>query len=211
MPRTRSGSGSAALRAFSYTVQSTDTAPTSGLSMTSSIDLNGGAISGGTTCFTAPSLTGVLISSGPSIIYLTAGTATWTVPPGWNSANNTIEALGAGGQGAGSGGGGAGGGGYAKIANFSATVGAVIPVTIGAGGSGTNTVFNNTSTLVATAGANASGSSGGAGGSIASEVGSVKYAGGNGGAGNSGSGGSGGGGGGAGGASGQWRRRWRWQ
>ena len=57
----QSGSGSAALT-FSYTVQSTDTAPTSGLSMTSSIDLNGGAISGGTTCFTAPSLTGVLIS-----------------------------------------------------------------------------------------------------------------------------------------------------
>src|SRR5882672_3976471 len=60
-------------------------------------------------------------------VYIPAGTTSWTVPLDWNSASNTIEAVGAGGngaQGAGTGGGGAGGGGggsggYAKITNFS--------------------------------------------------------------------------------------------
>ncbi len=57
----QSGSGSNTLT-FSYTVQSTDSAP-NGLSMNAWIDLNGGNISGGSICFTAPSLTGVLIAA----------------------------------------------------------------------------------------------------------------------------------------------------
>ena len=48
----QSGSGTTALT-FTYTVQSTDSAPTSGISMASSVTLNGGTITGGVPCFTA--------------------------------------------------------------------------------------------------------------------------------------------------------------
>lgn len=58
----QSGSGTTALT-FSYTVQFFDSAP-SGLTMNAYIDLNGGTLSGGSTCFTAPDLTGVLINDG---------------------------------------------------------------------------------------------------------------------------------------------------
>ena len=55
----KSGSGTSALT-FSYTVQSSDSAPTSGLSMTPGVDLNAGTISG-SPCFFAPDLSKVLI------------------------------------------------------------------------------------------------------------------------------------------------------
>ena len=58
----QSGSGTTALT-FTYTVQSTDSAPTSGISMASSVTLNGGTITGGVPCFTAANLTGVLIGT----------------------------------------------------------------------------------------------------------------------------------------------------
>jgi hypothetical protein len=58
----QSGTGTNAIT-FSYTVQSTDSAPVSGLAMTGGIDLNGGSISGNFTCFTAPNLSGVLIGN----------------------------------------------------------------------------------------------------------------------------------------------------
>src|SRR5579884_804092 len=57
----QSGSGTTTLT-FSYTVQSTDSAP-NGLSMNGFIDLNGGTVSGGSTCFTAPNLSGVIIGT----------------------------------------------------------------------------------------------------------------------------------------------------
>lgn len=76
-------------------------------------------------------------------IFLTSGTS-WTVPAGWNSANNSIEAIGGGGGGGGGftdasgsgggGGGGAGGGGYSKATNITLTPSDVITIAVGAGG-----------------------------------------------------------------------------
>ena len=70
-------------------------------------------------------------------ITLTASQA-WQVPSDW-SANNTIEAYGAGGGGASSNssmipGSGGGGGAYAKIINLSLARGTIIPVVVGEGG-----------------------------------------------------------------------------
>ncbi len=83
----------------------------------------------------------------PTQIFLTAnpgtGNQTWTVPVDWNSANNTIECIGAGGDGgvqAGSGGGG-GGGAYAKVFNLSLTPGATITYSVG--GDATTTAGGN--------------------------------------------------------------------
>ncbi len=128
-------------------------------------------------------------------VFVTSGT-TWTVPSDWNSGSNTIEAIGGGGGGSNLNAAG-GGGAYAKITNFSATPGAVITVTIGQGGAGaandpvnfldgangTDTVFNNTSTLVAKGGQGGTGSTqiAGAGGSAANSVGTTRFSGGNGG------------------------------
>jgi len=92
---------------------------------------------------------------------------TWTSPPDWNSSNNTIEGIGAGGGSPvpGYGGGGAE---YCKISNFTVANPGVTTVsyTVGqgvAGLAGTNTTWN-TSTLLAHGGSPGTGSAGGAGG-----------------------------------------------
>ena len=78
-------------------------------------------------------------------IFLTA-TGTFTVPADWDSANNTVETIGAGGHGGPSNrqniagqptcfaGGGGQGGGYAKMANLTLTAGAAVPYTVGKAG-----------------------------------------------------------------------------
>src|ERR1035441_4898051 len=55
-------------------------------------------------------------------VFLISGTS-WTVPSDWNSANNSIETIGAGGLGGKDGRGGGGGGAYSKITNLSLTPG----------------------------------------------------------------------------------------
>lgn len=109
-------------------------------------------------------------------IFITSGTS-WTVPADWNSAANTIEALGAGAGGSTGGLLGGGGGAWAKVTNFSATPGASIPVSIGVAGaintSGTDTQFNSSATLLAKAGL-----VNGIGGPTTTSVGSSKFAGG---------------------------------
>src|SRR5437867_6399087 len=73
-------------------------------------------------------------------IFLTSG-STWTVPPDWNSASNTIEVIGGGGGGSGGsssneGGDGGGGAAYSKITNLALTPGATVTYAVGAGGAG---------------------------------------------------------------------------
>jgi hypothetical protein len=145
-------------------------------------------------------------------IFIVSGTS-WTVPADWNSANNSIEAIGGGGGGqtastsfAGSGG---GGGGYSKITNLSLASGNSVTVQIGtaglAGSSGGDTYFNGpslpTSSVGAKGGAAGSNLSGGLGGDQGSGIGVTKFSGGNGGT-ATGSDWSGSGGGGAAGSSG---------
>jgi hypothetical protein len=143
-------------------------------------------------------------------VFVTSGT-TWSVPSDFNSSDNTIECIGAGGVGGGNGRDGSGGGAYAKKANLSLTPGASIAIQVGVSGSWTNsatipaarnTFFNGatmaTSTVGAEGGADgldtvgAGGS--GAGGTATNSVGDTKYAGGNGGTSPDGFGGGGGGG-----------------
>lgn len=57
----QSGSGTSPLT-FSYTIQSGDSAPINGLYVAAGVDLNGGTLSGGTTCFFSPDLSKVLIA-----------------------------------------------------------------------------------------------------------------------------------------------------
>lgn len=123
------------------------------------------------------------------VIFLPAGTTTWTVPTNWNSLNNTVEAIGSGANGldellSGSQGGtGGGGGAYAKISNLALTGGAVISVQVGAGNSTLVTRFKDSSTLVADYGRRGTGYNlPGAGGLAANSVGTVKFSGGSGGA-----------------------------
>ncbi|HET8581134.1 MAG TPA: DUF2341 domain-containing protein [Candidatus Paceibacterota bacterium] len=126
---------------------------------------------------------GAVYNGTECIIFLTSGTS-WTVPDDWDSTNNTIEAIGAGGNGANSvaesyAGAGGGGGAYAKIANLSLTPGSSVAYSIGAGGVGSGTTWFDTSSTVAAAnGANASGKTAGAGGSTSNSVGTTLYAGG---------------------------------
>jgi hypothetical protein len=103
-------------------------------------------------------------------VFLTSGTS-FTVPSDWNSINNTIEVIGAGGGGSGGANGsscgkgciidglvgwGGGGGAYSKISNLPLTPGATVTYQVGAGGlgsggssgvaggNGTDTYFNHT-------------------------------------------------------------------
>lgn len=76
-----------------------------------------------------------------TVIFLTStSTNTWTVPSDWNSASNTIEAIGGGGGGGISGpyqaGSGGGGGAYAKSSNVTLTAGGSVTVKVGIGGTG---------------------------------------------------------------------------
>ena len=82
----------------------------------------------------------------PKILFLIAGTS-WTIPNDWNSANNTVAAIGAGGNSTSSTGG--NGGCYALISNFNSTPGTSISYTIGQGNVGSNTWFSSTATLLA--------------------------------------------------------------
>jgi hypothetical protein len=116
---------------------------------------------------------GITNNSQTEYILLTSGTS-WTVPKDWNSSNNTIEAVGAGGAGNYNTGGG-GGGAYAKITNLSLTAGNSITYQAG---SAKDSYFNGSSCAAASICAKAA--SGITGGSASSSVGTIKYAGGNG-------------------------------
>jgi hypothetical protein len=142
------------------------------------------------------------VKTGPaSPIVLTSGTS-WSVPANWNSANNYVEIIGAGGNGAGGtatqGGGGGGGGAYAHKLNVTLTPSGSAAYSIAAGGSAADTYFNGAnlaaSSVGSKAGTNASGTTNGTGGSGASSVGDVKFSGGNGGSSIASGGGGGGGG-----------------
>jgi hypothetical protein len=134
-------------------------------------------------------------------ILLLPGTTSWAVPADWNSNNNLIELIGEGGTGSnGNSGGGGAGGMYAASQNVPLTPGAIIPVQMGAGGTGTDTSFNG-GQILAKAGPNASSNSGGVAPPASAGVGKAIYAGGNGGNATAFSG-RGGGGGGAGGPNG---------
>lgn len=124
------------------------------------------------------------------VIPLTAG-STWAVPSNWNSANNTIECIGAGGNGSNAAtvaGAGGGGGAYALENNVTLTPGSTVNIQIGTAGGGPGStgdtyLKDNSSTTVVLArgGSNASSGSGGAGGDTTNSIGDTKYAGGDGG------------------------------
>jgi hypothetical protein len=111
---------------------------------------------------------------GATIIYLTSGT-TWDVPNDWNSSNNSIEVIGAGGNGglatdSTNSGGGGGGGEYRKVTNVSLTASSTVNINIPSGGDGSSAdgawIKNNSGTIVVEAknGGNASGVTAGSGG-----------------------------------------------
>lgn len=148
---------------------------------------------------------GVAIAScGPKVIFLTSGT-TWTVPADWDSANNTIEAIGGGGGGFSTRGG--GGAAYSKTNNLVLTPGSTVTIRIGAGGApwadGGDTWLSTTGSAPSATSQGVLAKAGrygdpGPGGSASAGVGHVKYSGGQGapwgGAGSSNPGGGGGGG-----------------
>lgn len=114
--------------------------------------VNNGAVSSNATIggnsgilFQPPTVKGYLLASGTS----------WTVPADWNSSNNAIHMIGAGGGSVGgavsgnnrAASGGGGGGGYRVVTNVSLTPSTSISYAIGAGVSGAaggNTTFNTT-------------------------------------------------------------------
>lgn len=125
-------------------------------------------------------------------IFIISGKS-WTVPADWNSSDNTVETIGAGGGGqranasyTGSGG---GGGAYSKTTNLSLTAGSNITIQIGAGGTtgsaGGDTWFNGstlaTSSVAVKGGDGGADNARGAGGDAASGIGTVTYSGGKGG------------------------------
>ncbi len=141
-------------------------------------------------------------------VFLTNG-STWSVPADWNSANNTIETIGAGGAGGSSscGPGGGGGGAYSKVSNL--TLSGNVSYHVGDASYSVNgydavnypqygdTWFNGSSVAGSTVGAKGgqigcSVTNARQGGSAASGVGTVKYSGGNGGSWNVSVGGGGG-------------------
>ncbi|MCA9327019.1 hypothetical protein KDA14_00655 [Candidatus Saccharibacteria bacterium] len=147
----------------------------------------------------------------PVQIVLTSG-STWDVPPAWDNTNNTIEAIGAGGNGVSSvastnSGGGGGGGEYRKAANVTLVPNTTLSIHVPSGGSGSAAegawIKNGLGVKVVEAknGGNASAATGGSGG--AGGTGSAaNYAGGAGGDGGTSNRASGGGGGGSAGPSG---------
>ena len=138
----------------------------------------------------------------PKTVLVPIGTQ-YTLPSDWNPSENTVEVYGEGGNGGttpgGYGGGGGGGGAYAKYVNLSDAAGTVEAIQIGTGGSGNDTYFKTTGTVLAKHGTTGSGQTPGTGGAASSSVGSLKNSGG---AGGGGGGYNGNGGGGAGGPSG---------
>ncbi len=153
----------------------------------------------------------VEIVGSETTIYLTSGT-TWNVPADWNSSNNTIRAIGAGGDGglstaSSNSGGGGGGGEYRAATNVTLTPSSTVDINIPSGGDGSSAdgawIENNSDTIVVEAknGGNASGTTAGSGGTGGTGT-AANYDGGAGGAGASNSTASGGGGGGSAGPSG---------
>lgn len=124
--------------------------------------------------------------------YLTSGT-TWTVPADWNSASNTIEAIGAGGNGGngatsqfGGSGTGGGGGAYASISNQTLTPSSTVNVQVGASKDSYLQDNSNSTVLLAQKGTNGdtfgnSSGQGPSGGLASASIGTVKYNGGKGG------------------------------
>lgn len=146
-------------------------------------------------------------------VTITATTTTsWTVPTDWNNSQNSVKVIGGGGGGwttaaGGGGNGGGGGGAYAESNNLVLTPDDSITIQVGDMGapsaSGTDSWFNGSTCLLATACARAGGGAtsatgalgGGAGGGDTSNYGTSTFAGGNGGTGNSAADTAGGGGG----------------
>ena len=123
-----------------------------------------------------------------SQVFLTSTTtSSWTVPANWNSSNNTIEVIGAGGGSQYIGSDGGGGGAYSKISNLTLTPGASVSYQVGDGtvtattSSSRDTWFSSTATVLAKGGTKGGKSSPGSGGASTSGVGTLKYSGGNGG------------------------------
>ncbi len=121
-------------------------------------------------------------------IFIISGTS-WTVPATWNSGNNSVETIGAGGGGqtadvsfAGSGG---GAGAYSKITNASLSSGNTIVIQVGgaglSGAVGGDTWFNGASISTSSVGARGGGggtdNSGGVGGAATGGVGETKFSG----------------------------------
>jgi hypothetical protein len=129
-----------------------------------------------------------LLQSSPVQTFLTSGTS-WTVPSNWNSANNTIEVIGAGGGGN-IGDGGGGGGAYSEIFNLSLSPDASVTYQVGTGGTaggsptaGGDTYFNGTGTTCSGQSVCAQGGSSGntqTGGQSSSGTGTTKFSGGTG-------------------------------
>lgn len=147
-----------------------------------------------------------LVTPPKIILYPTTGNI--TLPTDFNTSFNVVDCIGESGNAAGgttlATGGGAGAGANATIVNYAANgAGAVVPVTVGVGGSGVKTIFDTANnSCVADFGTSASGATAGSGGLVANSVGVTAYAGGNGSAGATAAGGSGGGSAGPGGAGG---------
>jgi len=83
-----------------------------------------------------------------TVFLTTTGSNTYSVPSDWNSANNTVETVGAGAGGGGgsgsNGGGGGAGGGYSKATNVSLTGGGSASYTVGVKGTGGSVSGNGT-------------------------------------------------------------------
>lgn len=130
--------------------------------------------------------------------HVLTGSGNFTVTAQCASGRNTIDAIGEGGNGSAglttAGGRGGGGGAWARISNLAMTQGASIAYTAGTGGSGTDTMFKDSSTLLAKPGGNAAAGASGTGGSSGSSVGTSKFGGASGGANSSSCAGGGGGG-----------------
>lgn len=121
------------------------------------------------------------------IITTTSASAqNYVVPADWNSSDNRIEVIGAGGSGDDGGatsraaGGGGGGGAYSRVSNVTLTPNGTVSFFINTAGS--DTWFGGssfaTATVAAEGGAFATGGTGGIGGLAANGIGTVKYSGG---------------------------------
>ena len=128
--------------------------------VTNALNLIGAAGNYVSVASTASTVAAYLNLSGMTRIFITTGTTQWSVPSNWNSANNTIEAIGSGGPGGatdsyGNGGSGGGGGAYNKILNWVGTPGANVNINISSGISYTpGTWFASSTTLFAADGQN---------------------------------------------------------
>lgn len=105
-------------------------------------------------------------------VFLLTGVVSYTLPPDWNIAANTIGAIGEGGNGAHNAtvdrpGAGGGGGAWQRITNLSDAAGTVETTQIGSGGQGLKTFLKTTTTLAADFGTNAATVTNGTGGLVA--------------------------------------------